>query len=60
MQTRQYPRTSVQAFPKTTEYACAVERSSRGRDAWLDPVCWIGSIFLFALAFSAPYWWRLL
>jgi hypothetical protein len=56
MQTRQYPRTSVQAFPKTTEYACAVERPGRR----IDIACWILSGVLFALAMSAPYLWRLL
>ena len=29
MNTRQYPRTLGQAFPRTTLYACAVERPAR-------------------------------
>ena len=29
MNARSYPRSSVLAFPKTTEYACAIERSPR-------------------------------
>jgi hypothetical protein len=29
--TRRYPRTSVEAFPKTVEYACTVERYERFR-----------------------------
>jgi hypothetical protein len=27
MQTRQYPRTLNEAFPRTAEYGCAVERT---------------------------------
>lgn len=58
MNTRTYYRSSVQAFPKTTDYACAVERVSKPRlgDAAFGIallivvalVCWIGSLgFLF-------------
>lgn len=56
MNTRRYPRTSVQAFPQTTEYACAIEKYVRSFDEWLDILCWCGAIVLFAAAFSAPYW----
>jgi hypothetical protein len=29
MNTRTYPRTAIQAFPRTTGYACAIERPAR-------------------------------
>jgi len=51
-----YHRSSISAFPKTTEYACAVERNDRRTDAWLERICWVGSFLLFGLAFSAPWW----
>lgn len=30
MNTRKFPRTSAEAFPRGPEYGCAIERPSRG------------------------------
>jgi hypothetical protein len=59
MNTRQYPRTSTQAFPKTTQYACAVERSRRSRDAF-EPFRWALALVGIYMMVTAPHWWRLL
>lgn len=34
MNTRKYPRTMVEAFPNTTDYACALERPLRRQTWW--------------------------
>lgn len=44
MNTRSYPRSSVQAFPKHTDYACAVERAGKRKDR----AAWVFAIALLA------------
>jgi hypothetical protein len=34
MNTRQYPRTMNEAFPRTADYACALERSRSYPTSW--------------------------
>ena len=56
MNPRRYPRTLNEAFPRTVEYACAVDRPARyGLGSWprllLALVCCVGFTLLIAAAF---------
>jgi len=44
MNTRMYPRTLQQAFPKTPEYACAVERPRGETPMWWAAVICIAIV----------------
>ena len=46
MNTRTYPRTLNEAFPRTVEYACAVERPSDRADRIVMWGCGIAAIAL--------------
>jgi len=56
MTTRKYPRTMNEAFPRTVEYACALDRPARYRlSTWpricVAIVCCIGITMLIAASF---------
>ncbi len=53
MQTRTYPRNSVLAFPKTCEYACAVERPYDPADRIVLIGCAVAAV---ALAVILALW----
>lgn len=44
MNTRSYPRTLNEAFPKTADYACAVERTRGESPAWWAAVICIAAV----------------
>ncbi|MFD0669690.1 hypothetical protein ACT80S_18375 [Ramlibacter sp. MAHUQ-53] len=46
MQTRTYPRNSVLAFPRTVEYAAAVERPYDPEDRLVMVACLVAAVFL--------------
>lgn len=56
MNTRKYPRTLNEAFPRTAEYACAVDRPARyGLRSWprvvVAIVCCVAITLLLGMAF---------
>lgn len=57
MNTRKYPRTINEAFPRTVEYAASLERSSRHRlNTWprmLGAACFV-LIAMYAVACTFP------
>ena len=57
MNTRKYPRTMNEAFPKTAEYAASLERSTRHRlNTWprmLGAACFV-LIAMYAVACTFP------
>jgi hypothetical protein len=50
MNTRQYPRTLNEAFPKTADYASSVTRYDR-RDLWDYAWCGAGAVALLLILF---------
>jgi hypothetical protein len=50
MNTRQYPRTLNEAFPKTADYASSVTRFAR-TDSWTYAWCGAGAVALLLILF---------
>lgn len=57
MNTRKYPRTMNEAFPRTVEYACSLERSTRHRlNTWpriLGAACLV-MVLVYGVACTFP------
>lgn len=56
MNTRTYPRSTMQAFPKTCEHACAIERpASRLADRCVTFTLWMAVVVIvLSIAFVGP------
>lgn len=54
MNTRKFPRTSAEAFPRGPEYASSIERPMDKGDKLVMVACIAASVFMFVL-FVAEY-----
>ena len=55
--TRRIPRTAAEAFPHSTDYACALTRFDRSSARWLSRDEWVALACIVGLAVAAPFIW---
>jgi hypothetical protein len=57
MTIKRHPRTSMDAFPKSCDYACPLTRFDRSPWHGISKDEWVALAALVALLFAAPFIW---
>lgn len=58
--TRRTPRTAAEAFPRSCDYACPIQRPDRASWGPLSPDEWVAIASLIALMVALPLIWPVL